>query len=249
MRNRKVLTTLLLALGLPLTPMLLVAQESTIEPLGTAIQESRTLVDFNPTVMPAQTTYAHLVNSVRFRYGGRNQLPGLTGNELQRNASSAWAQALNSAWAAIHLEDARTGDSHWRDDVSQWLVSGVLGTATGAFNHSLSLYAGTEEPSNTRRHDHAQDFYGVAFSEQFQLLPGHTPYFRISFHFSENKGLMLVPGNAREADMFSTSFGWIWRANPNINVTTDLTYTENDNNLDSVTYDRVKFQTGLRYQF
>lgn len=245
MRYRKLLTTLLLAWGLPLTPVLLVAQESAIEPFGTAIPESPPPADLNSTVMPAQATYAHLVNSVQLRYGARNQLLELTGKELQRNA---WSQALNSAWAAIHLEDARTGDSHWRDDVGQWLISGVLGTATGAFNHSLSLYAGTEE-SGRARNGHAQDFYGIAFSEQFQLLPDHTPYFRISFHFSENKGPELVPGNTREADTFSTSLGWIWSANQNINVTTDLTYTENDNKLDSVTYDRVKFQTGLRYQF
>ena len=245
MRYRKLLTTLLLAWGLPLTPLLLVAQESVIEPFGTAIPESPTPVNFNSTVMSAQATYAHLVNSVQLRYGTRNQLLQLTGKELQHNA---WSQAVNSAWAAIHLADARTGDSHWRDDEGQWLVSGVLGTATGAFNHSLSLYAGTEEPGKAHN-DQPQDFYGIAFSEQFQLLPGHTPYVRITFHFSENKGPELVPGNAREADMFSTSFGWIWRANQNINVTTDLTYTETDNQLDSVTYDRVKFQTGLRYQF
>jgi hypothetical protein len=34
-----------------------------------------------------------------------------------------------------------------------------------------------------------------------------------------------------------------------MNVTTDLTYMENDSTLDLFSYDRLRVQTGLRYQF
>jgi len=53
----------------------------------------------------------------------------------------------------------------------------------------------------------------------------------------------------REDTTFSTSMGWVWQALRNMNVTTDVTYTENDSNLDLFSYDRLKVQTGLRYQF
>jgi hypothetical protein len=56
-------------------------------------------------------------------------------------------------------------------------------------------------------------------------------------------------GRVREDETFSTSLGWIWRAMDAVNVTTDVTWTENDSNLDLFAYDRVKVQTGLRYQF
>src|SRR5690606_21353895 len=97
--------------------------------------------------------------------------------------------------------------------------------------------------------NNAQQFYGVAFSEQIQFLPEHVPYFRVSLHRSDNKRNDPIFNREREDQTFSTSVGWIWRANRNINVTTDVTYTENDSNIDLYTYDRVKYQTGLRYQF
>lgn len=97
--------------------------------------------------------------------------------------------------------------------------------------------------------NNAQQFYGIAFSEQFQLLPAHIPYFRISLHRSENEAPDPIFNIEREDDTFSTSLGWVWRAHRNVNVTTDVTYTDNDSNLELYTYDRVKYQTALRYQF
>lgn len=213
---------------------------------------------FDIGVLSGQASYAHLVDSLRLSYGLRGQIVELDGEEFQRSGSliatlqrspgNGWSQALTGAWTAVRFDDAVNANADLRD-MDQWLVSGVLGKATGAFNHALSLYVGTEEPAGNGTRDNAQDFFGVAFSEQFQFRPGHTPYLRVSFHVSENKAPHVFFGEVREDDIFSTSLGWVWRANPNINITTDLTYTENDSNLDLFSYDRVKFQTGLRYQF
>ena len=214
--------------------------------------------DFDIGVLSGQASYAHLVNSLRLSYGLRGQIVELDGEEfqrsnsiittLQRSPGNGWTQALTGAWTAVRFDDAINANANLRD-VDQWLLSGVLGKATGAFNHAVSLYIGTEEPSGKGTRDNAQDFYGIAFSEQFQFRPGHTPYLRVSYHSSENKAPHVFFGRVREDDIFSTSLGWVWRANPNINITTDLTYTENDSNLELFSYDRLKFQTGLRYQF
>lgn len=214
--------------------------------------------DFDIGVLSGQASYAHLVNSLRLSYGVRGQIVELDGEEFQRSGSiittlqrspgNGWTQALTGAWTAVRFDDAINANANLRD-VDQWLLSGVLGKATGAFNHAVSLYIGTEEPSGKGTRDNAQDFYGIAFSEQFQFRPGHTPYLRVSYHSSENKAPHVFFGRVREDDIFSTSLGWVWRANPNINITTDLTYTENDSNLELFSYDRLKFQTGLRYQF
>lgn len=214
--------------------------------------------DFDIGVLSGQASYAHLVNSLRLSYGLRGQIVELDGEEFQRSGSliatlqrspgNGWSQALTGAWTAVRFDDGVNANASLRD-VDQWLVSGILGKATGAFNHAVSLYVGTEEPSGAGTRDNAQDFYGIAFSEQFQFRPGHTPYLRVSYHSSENKAPHVFFGKPREDDIFSTSLGWVWRANPNINITTDLTYTENDSNLELFSYDRLKFQTGLRYQF
>jgi len=116
-------------------------------------------------------------------------------------------------------------------------------------NHTVSAYYGDEKAKATLGENNAQQFYGLAFSEQFILKQGHIPYFRISVHKSENKAPAPIFNVTREDDTFSTSLGYIWTAARNINVTTDVTYTENDSNLNLFSYDRVKYQTGLRYQF
>lgn len=134
-------------------------------------------------------------------------------------------------------------------DVNQLLIAGNLGKGSGRFLHNVSFYYGDEDAQRSAGKNNAQQFYGIAFSEQFQFKPGHISYFRISFHKSENKDTAPVFNVDREDDTFSTSLGWIWQFARNINITTDVTYTDNDSNIDLYAYDRVKYQTGLRYQF
>lgn len=213
---------------------------------------------FDIGVLAADFSYAHLVDSVRLSYGARAQRVELDGEEFQhsasaiataqRSAGNGWTQALTGAFTQVRYNDDINPNAGLRD-VDQWLVSGVLGKASGRFNHTFSAYFGDESAVKSTGKDNAQQFYGIAFAEQFQVRPNHIPYFRISMHFSENQAPHVFFGRVREDETFSTSLGWIWRALENMNVTTDLTWTENDSNLDLFAYDRLKVQTGLRYQF
>lgn len=166
----------------------------------------------------------------------------------QRSAGEGWSQALTGAYTQVRFDDGVNANATLRD-VNQVLLSGVLGKTAGNFFHSVSAYIGDESAVKSLGKNNAQQFYGIAFSEQYQLRPAHIPYFRISLHRSENEARDPIFNIEREDDTFSTSVGWIWRANRNINVTTDITYTDNDSNLDLYAYDRVKYQTALRYQF
>jgi hypothetical protein len=213
---------------------------------------------FDIGVLAADFNYAHIVDSLRLSYGGRLQRVELDGEEfqhsasgiatLQRNAGAGWTQGLTGAYTQVRYNDDVNANAALRD-VDQWLVSGVLGKTNGRFNHTVSVYYGDESAAQSAGEDNAQSFYGVAFAEQFQILPNHIPYVRVSLHHSENKAPHVFFARVREDDTFSTSLGWIWRALENMNVTTDLTWTENDSNLDLFAYDRLKVQTGLRYQF
>ena len=166
----------------------------------------------------------------------------------QRNGNDGWSQGLTAAYTAVRYDDELNPDNDLRD-VNQLLVSGTLGKASGRFLHNVSVYFGDEDARQSLGENNAQTFYGIAFSEQFQFRPGHIPYFRLSFHKSENKAEAPVFNIDREDDTFSTSLGWIWQFARNVNITTDVTYTENDSSIDLYAYDRVKYQTGLRYQF
>lgn len=214
---------------------------------------------FDLDVLSADVSYAHVVReTMRFTYGARAQHVRLDSEPFQdsaslitswqRSAGEGWSQALTGAYTQVRFDDGVNANAKFRD-VNQVVLSGMLGKTDGNFFHSVSAYVGDESAMRSLGKNNAQQFYGIAFSEQFQLLPAHIPYFRISLHRSENEAPDPIFNIEREDDTFSTSLGWVWRAHRNVNVTTDVTYTDNDSNLELYTYDRVKYQTALRYQF
>lgn len=213
---------------------------------------------FDIGVLAADANYAHLVRNVRLSYGGRAHRVELDGEEfqssisaiatLQHNGSGGWSQGATAAFTQVRFNDDLNPNAALRD-VDQWLVSGNLNKAAGRFNHGVSVYYGSETALSGQARDIAQTFQGIAFTEQFQLLANHMPYFRISYHQSENRAPHVFFGRVREDDTFSTSLGWIWRAMPALTVTTDATWIDNDSTLELFAYDRFKVQTGLRFQF
>jgi hypothetical protein len=214
--------------------------------------------DFDLDVMAGEAGYAMLLDNSRLSLSGRLQRVDLDGAEFQssssllgswqRSANTGWSQGVTAAYTAVRYDDSTNPDNKLRD-VNQFLLSGNVGKASGRFLHNVSVYFGDEDAQQAAGKNNAQKFYGIAFSEQVQFKPGHIPFFRISYHKSENKSVAPVFNLDREDDTFSTSLGWIWQLNRNLNISTDLTYTDNDSNIDLYGYDRFKYQTGLRYQF
>ena len=214
--------------------------------------------EFDIDVLSAETGYALIRENVRLSMYGRFQRVDLNDDEfqssssimgtMQRNAGAGWSQGVTAAYTAVRFDTGPNPDNNLRD-VNQMLLSGNIAKAAGRFLHNVSVYYGDEDAQRDAGKNNAQTFYGIAFSEQIQFRPGHIPYVRISFHKSENKSVAPVFNIDREDDTFSTSFGWIWQFNRNLNITTDITYTENDSNIDLYSFDRFKYQTGLRYQF
>lgn len=214
--------------------------------------------DFDLDVFSADASYAHTVSNMRFSYGVRAQQVNLSSENFQTSASiignflrapgNGWTQALTGAFTQVRYDDGINKNASLRD-VNQFLLSGVLGKAAGNFNHTLSVYYGDESEQKSAGKNNAQQFYGVAFAEQYQLNSNNLPYVRVSLHRSDNKARDPIFNIEREDNTFSTSLGWIWLWKRNLNVTTDVTFTNNDSNIDLFEYDRVKYQTGLRYQF
>lgn len=214
--------------------------------------------DFDLNVFAADATYAKTTGSSRVSGGIRGQLVDLDSERFQNSVSllstfqhaggDGWSQGVTGAYTRVRYDDSINANASLRD-VNQVLLSGMLGKAMGSFNHSISVYYGDESAVESAGKNNAQQFYGVAFAEQYQLNSSNLPYVRVSLHRSDNKKNDPIFNVEREDDTFSTSLGWIWLMNRNVNVTTDVTYTDNDSNIDLYKYDRVKYQTGLRYQF
>lgn len=167
----------------------------------------------------------------------------------QRSGGNGWSQALTGALTAVRYDDSPSRpDNHLRD-VDQALLSGVLSKASGSLLHSVSLYYGDESSVHSIGSNNAQQFYGIALSEQFQLSAAHLPYLRVSLHRSNNKDTDNVFNVDREDNTFSATLGWIWRLGSRFNLNSDLTFTENDSNIELYEYDRLKYQAGFRYSF
>ena len=155
---------------------------------------------------------------------------------------------MTAALAHVRYDDSLNQNASLRD-VNQYLVSGVLGKVMGSLIHTLSIYYGNESAQQQVGKNNAQQFSRVAIAEQYQVNTSNLPYLRVSMHRTDNKANDPIFNIDREDNTFSTSLGRIWLWKRNLNITANVTYTNNDSNIKLFEYDRVKYQTGQRYQF
>ncbi len=213
---------------------------------------------FDLDVFAADATYTDINGNTRMSYGIKNQMVNLNSEPfqdsrsiivaMQRSPGGGWSQGLTGAFTQVRYDDGLNKNANLRD-VNQTLISGVLGKAIGRFSHSVSIYYGDEQAARVGGENFAQKFYGLGFSEQYQFNSTNVPYFHVSMHHSDNKGADVFFNFARADKTFSTALGWMWLMDRNINVTADVSYTNNSSNIPLYEYDRVKYQTGIRYQF
>jgi hypothetical protein len=214
--------------------------------------------DFDLDVLAADANYVRAFGKVRVSTGGRAQRVNLGGNPFQNSASlltsatrtpgNGWTQMATLAYTGVRYDTGAIANADLRD-VNQWLISGTLNKVHGRLSHGLSVYYGDESPQHSAGKNNAQTFYGIALIEQFAFRPGHIPYVKLSLHESENQAPAPIFNRKREDTLFSASAGWLWQINRNLNFSTDLSFIDNDSNLDLFAYDRLKYQAGLRYQF
>ncbi len=213
---------------------------------------------FDLDVKSGELNYARVFNDKFLSVAARVQSVDLDSMKFQKSASLitnwqrttslGWTQGLTGAYTAVRYDTAVNPNANLRD-VDQVLLSAVLGKTVGIFYNTISAYYGDEQIKVTLGKNNAQRFYGLAFAEQIQFRENHIPFMRLSLHKSDNKSKDPIFDIQRRDSTFSSTFGWSWQASENINATTDVTFTQNKSNLDIFKYDRVKYQTGIRYQF
>jgi hypothetical protein len=214
--------------------------------------------DFDLDIISSAGSFMHAIGNNRFSIGGRGQRINLHNRHFQdsvsaitswqHTTSTGWTQVFTGAYTTILYDADRDKNAQLRD-MKQSLISANFSKNTGNFSHSWGGYFGDEIAKNQAGNNNAQQFYGVAFTGQYFLNDSNQPYFRISFHRSENKANDPIFLINRNDNTLSTTLGWRWQASNVINLTTDATYTDNDSNIALYQYERVKFQTGLRFQF
>ena len=136
-----------------------------------------------------------------------------------------------------------------RPDSGQKIEDGFMDIGAG-FNYNYP-FDKNRSAFAWANYNHHNNFSTNTFD--LEVLSGETDYAVIS----DNTRLSLS-GRVQKADLDGAEFqSSSWQRNAGngwIQVLTaayiaDITYTDNDSNIDLYAYDRVKYQTGLRYQF
>ena len=134
-------------------------------------------------------------------------------------------------------------------DINQFLISGVLTKSSNRNQLSTSVFWGDDKIQNQAAKNNETQFVGLALADQYLLKPRHLLYGRISVQMNDHGAPDPIFNVTRTNSTSSISFGWIWQLLPNLVLTTDYTYTDNESNIDLYSYDRNRLQTGLRMQF
>ena len=214
---------------------------------------------FDLTVGSGQVAYNWGLNSnIRYSHALRLQMVKLDTekfqssptflNSLQRIGSDGWSQSLTGAYTMVRYATGQNANANLRN-INQVLVSGVLTKSSNRNQISASLFLGDDNIQNAIARNNETQFVGFALSDQFLLRPGHLLYGRMSVQINDHGGPDPIFNITRTNSTSSASFGWIWQLLPNLVLTTDYTYIDNESNIDLYSYDRNRFQTGLRLQF
>jgi hypothetical protein len=203
--------------------------------------------------------YAHTRGDNRFSHTLRLQRILLDSQGFQQSASmvNTWQRLLGNGWSsnvvgavsAIRFDNTALSPNNSLRDVNQLLVATGLNKASGSFLHGFNAYLANESPLNAIGANNAQRFYGLSYSQQYQWRPGHIPFVRLSVQKSNNKSGDPVFVVRRADELVSGAAGWLWQPTRRLAVTADLTYTENRSNIALFSWDRLRYQATLRYQF
>jgi hypothetical protein len=133
-------------------------------------------------------------------------------------------------------------------DINQILLSGVISKSTNRNQLSASVFVGDDNIQREIAKNNETDMVGFAVSDQYLLAPRHLLYGRASFQKIDHRADDPIFAISRDNNTFSSSVGWIWQILPTLTLTSDFTFTDNESNIDLYSFDRKRFQVGLRVQ-
>ncbi len=177
----------------------------------------------------------------------------LDGEDYQR--SSGLFGQWKEQWGEHLLSYVYTGvfikDSFADDLLNNYfpLLSLTMLAPQGKLLHSLTLFAGTENPRTEGGASQAKQFQSVGYKISYQATAELVPYLSVSGFFSRYKAEHPVFEDTRKDESYQASTGGEWRINTRFSVLADLTYTENESNLSLYDYTRWKGETRVRWRY
>ncbi|WP_238384990.1 porin family protein [Hahella chejuensis] len=115
--------------------------------------------------------------------------------------------------------------------------------------HTLSVFAGTENPREQDAASLAKDFYSLGYRLSYKLSPTLTPYLGYSGFFADYKAENPVFGEVRDDKSSQFNAGGEWKLTHELSALAELSYTDNQSNLDLYDYTRWRGEFRIRWRF
>ena len=211
------------------------------------------LSDFNLDSMRLSAFWKTTTATRELQGGISYQHVLLDGDDYQRSSGvfgqwkEQWGEHLLSyTYSGIFIKDSFADDL-----LNSYLpvLNLTLLAPQGKVLHALTLLAGTENPRNDGGASLAKQFQSAGYKISYQATANLVPYLGFSGFFSRYKAEHSVFGETRKDESYQTSAGGEWRIDARFSLLADLTYTENESNLNLYDYTRWKGETRVRWRF
>lgn len=117
----------------------------------------------------------------------------------------------------------------------------------------LGVYLGDEEADDDEppvfQEHNGRDYFGLYGGFQWNITPKQLFYVNGNLQSIEHDAPQPVFGETRDEDFFQAAVGWNWQWRPKWTINIELSYYDNDSNIELFSYDRTVVHTGVRFDF
>ena len=132
---------------------------------------------------------------------------------------------------------------------NQFVLGGGGSWSQSGFRQSLTLY-GAHEPARSSALDQfGRNRLGLSSQSSWLLNDSQRIEGQLSFLQSDFRDPQPVFGKEREDSLLRASVTWRWALTRQLTLTSQLSYRNNDSNIDLFSYEQTIAEAGVRYQF
>ena len=147
---------------------------------------------------------------------------------------------------ALTLSDIRY-DNRKELDLYQGAIFMSLNTSLLTINHSIGLIYGNSEAKESAGKSNGKDYYGFTYSALKTLSREQSVFARGLYQISQNDGVHSLFPKIRKDNFFTLATGWQWTPRHDLILKTEISYSDNDSNLELYEYNRGQLDIGLIY--
>jgi tetratricopeptide (TPR) repeat protein len=112
-----------------------------------------------------------------------------------------------------------------------------------------SIYYGDDDAQEQVGEHYGREYYGLSLAAQWEPITNHTPYLKLTLQTAQHDEDQPLFGEARDEDLLQFVAGWHWQIQSAWSVNAEVSYLENNANIDLFEYDRTQVIFSTRYDF